>query len=95
MMRQLLIVFVQIYRYTLSPLLSFIGGPGSGCRYFPTCSEYALEALRRHGAARGAWLTTRRICRCHPWGGFGFDPVPQSSHPVCTPAASSPQPITR
>ena len=48
----------------------------SPCRYVPTCSEYAREALETHGAARGTWLTARRLSRCHPLGGFGFDPVP-------------------
>ena len=48
----------------------------SPCRYVPTCSEYAREALETHGAARGTWLTVRRLSRCHPLGGFGFDPVP-------------------
>lgn len=48
----------------------------SPCRYIPTCSEYAREALEEHGAARGTWLTGRRLARCHPFGGFGFDPVP-------------------
>ena len=51
----------------------------SPCRYVPSCSEYAREALVAHGAARGTWLTTRRLARCHPWGGFGFDPVPPKS----------------
>jgi uncharacterized protein len=51
-------------------------GRPSPCRYLPTCSSYALDALETHGAARGAWLTTRRLCRCHPWGGQGWDPVP-------------------
>jgi uncharacterized protein len=55
---------------TLSPLL------GPSCRFLPTCSEYALDALRAHGALRGTWLALRRFCRCHPWGGFGHDPVP-------------------
>jgi len=49
---------------------------GHGCRYQPTCSAYALEALERHGAVRGSWLALTRILRCHPWGGHGFDPVP-------------------
>jgi uncharacterized protein len=51
-------------------------GRPSPCRYLPTCSNYALEALEVHGAARGVWLTTRRLSRCHPWGGHGWDPVP-------------------
>lgn len=56
-------------------------GRPTGCRYLPTCSEYAVEAVDTHGAARGAWLTLRRICRCTPWGGHGFDPVPERSTP--------------
>lgn len=48
------------------------------CRFDPTCSQYALDALRTWGAARGGWLALRRICRCHPWGGWGYDPVPET-----------------
>lgn len=62
---------VCLYRITLSPWL------GANCRYSPTCSEYALEALREYGAFRGCWLAARRIGRCHPWGGSGYDPVPE------------------
>lgn len=51
-------------------------GRPSPCRFVPSCSAYGHEAIERHGAARGAWLTARRLSRCHPWGGFGFDPVP-------------------
>lgn len=51
-------------------------GRVSPCRFVPSCSAYAVEALEAHGAARGTWLATRRLCRCHPWGGEGFDPVP-------------------
>ena len=51
-------------------------GRVSPCRFDPSCSTYALEALERHGAARGSWLTIRRLARCHPWGGMGWDPVP-------------------
>ncbi len=62
---------IFLYRYTLS---SFIG---RNCRYLPTCSEYALEALDRFGPIKGGWLAMRRIGRCHPWGGDGYDPVPK------------------
>ena len=65
-----LLLLVQIYRYTLSPLL------GANCRYAPSCSEYAIEALQKHGAFHGTALAARRIARCHPWGGSGYDPVP-------------------
>ena len=61
---------VRAYRLFLSPWV------GHGCRYQPTCSAYALEALARHGGMRGGWLTLRRILRCHPLGGHGHDPVP-------------------
>ncbi len=61
---------VEGYRLAISPWL------GARCRFQPTCSEYALEALRRHGAFRGAALAAGRIARCHPWGGSGVDPVP-------------------
>lgn len=61
---------VYLYRYTLSPILP------PRCRYQPTCSEYALVALQKHGAIKGGWLALRRIGRCHPWGGSGYDPVP-------------------
>ena len=52
-------------------------GRPSPCRYWPSCSHYALEAVQRHGAARGSWLAARRLGRCHPWGGHGVDPVPE------------------
>ena len=63
---------VRFYRLVISPLI------GSNCRYQPTCSAYALDALQEHGAFKGAWLTAKRIGRCHPWGGDGYDPVPPS-----------------
>lgn len=65
---------VRAYRLLLSPWI------GHGCRFQPTCSVYALEALERHGALRGTALMLRRIGRCHPWGGSGYDPVPPARH---------------
>jgi uncharacterized protein len=65
-----LLLLVQIYRFTISPLL------GANCRFSPTCSAYAIEALRKHGAFHGTAMAARRIARCHPWGGSGYDPVP-------------------
>jgi putative membrane protein insertion efficiency factor len=70
LIRQLLILPIRLYQVAISPLL-----PPS-CRYQPTCSAYAVEALTRHGALYGGWLTLRRLIRCHPWGGSGYDPVP-------------------
>lgn len=66
----LLALPVRLYRATCSPFV------GMNCRYQPTCSAYALEALDRHGALKGSWLAARRILRCHPLGGSGYDPVP-------------------
>ena len=63
-------VLIRFYQYVISPLL------GPSCRYLPTCSEYALDAVETHGVLRGGWLAARRVLRCHPWGGAGFDPVP-------------------
>ncbi len=65
-----LLAVVWLYRLLISPWL------GANCRYDPTCSEYAMQALRHYGAFRGSWLAARRIGRCHPWGGRGYDPVP-------------------
>ena len=62
----------RAYKLTLSPWI------GRNCRYLPTCSDYAAEALIRHGPVRGAWMAGRRFCRCHPWGGSGYDPVPKA-----------------
>ncbi|QBF30157.1 membrane protein insertion efficiency factor YidD [Thalassococcus sp. S3] len=62
---------VRGYQLIFSPWVGF------NCRYQPTCSAYALDALQKHGGLRGGWLTLRRIARCHPWGGSGYDPVPE------------------
>jgi uncharacterized protein len=70
---------IHLYRWTLKPLI------GLECRHLPTCSEYALEAIARNGAWRGGWLAISRLCRCHPWGTHGFDPVPDlgtERHPL-------------
>jgi putative membrane protein insertion efficiency factor len=69
-MARFLRALIAAYRYLLSPML------GRSCRFFPSCSEYAMEALERHGALRGSWLALRRIARCHPWHPGGYDPVP-------------------
>lgn len=63
-------IALRAYKLSLSPLI------GRGCRYMPTCSEYAAEALISHGPVRGSWLAARRVCRCNPFGGHGYDPVP-------------------
>jgi len=72
MIRRLLIGLVKAYRLTLSPWI------GSACRFTPSCSAYSLEALEKHGAAAGAYLTVARIARCHPWCQGGLDPVPDA-----------------
>lgn len=74
-MRTVLKNLILVYRRFVSPALA------PHCRYHPTCSAYALEAIDTHGAARGAWLTMKRIARCHPWHAGGFDPVPQPTEP--------------
>lgn len=68
---RILVFFIRIYQYTISPLL------GANCRYTPTCSAYAVEAIQVHGPIKGSYLATKRILSCHPWGGHGFDPVPK------------------
>ena len=68
-MRWLLIHLVLLYRVTLGRLL------GGQCRFHPTCSQYAIDAINKYGARRGAWMTLRRVSRCHPWGGRGYDPA--------------------
>ncbi|MCH5347200.1 MAG: membrane protein insertion efficiency factor YidD [Muribaculaceae bacterium] len=73
-LRTIYLLPVYFYRACISPML-----PPS-CRYTPTCSRYAIEAVTRHGIFKGTWLAARRILRCHPWGGSGYDPVPPKSN---------------
>ena len=74
------IAAIRLYQVTLGPLL------GGHCRFEPSCSRYALDAYRLHGPIRGTWLAARRILRCHPFGGYGHDPVPPRAHPPAAPA---------
>lgn len=69
-MKRILIWLILFYKRRISPLTP------PACRYTPTCSQYALEAIQKYGAIKGTWLAIKRICRCHPWGGSGYDPVP-------------------
>ncbi len=69
-MKHVFIAFIRFYQLAISPYFP------ARCRYQPTCSAYAVEALQKHGAWKGGWLAIKRIGRCHPWGGDGFDPVP-------------------
>lgn len=70
MLRRLFILPIRFYQGAISPLFPPV------CRFTPTCSQYAVEAIMRHGVVKGSWLALRRIARCHPWGGSGYDPVP-------------------
>lgn len=81
-MRGAVIFLIRVYQWTISPLI------GPTCRFYPSCSGYAIEATRRFGVTRGAWLTVKRLGRCHPWHPGGIDPVPPAPgapscrHPV-------------
>ena len=70
MLAKILLGLIRFYQYALSPMLP------PRCRYQPTCSQYAIEAVRKYGVLKGGWLAAKRIGRCHPWGGSGYDPVP-------------------
>ena len=69
-MRTLLLALLRAYQYAIRPLL------GANCRFYPSCSDFAREAIERHGAGKGSWLTARRLARCHPYHPGGYDPVP-------------------
>jgi len=77
-MRWLLVGFIRAYQRFISPLL------GPRCRFYPSCSQYAAEAIERHGPVKGGWLALRRIVRCHPLNAGGLDPVPEHLHTHCS-----------
>jgi len=84
-MKRILLALLRIYKIALSPYL------GSQCRFLPTCSDYARDAIVHHGAARGTWMTACRLCRCHPFAKGGYDPVPE---PVVNGTAASAPPAS-
>ncbi|KGF79214.1 membrane protein insertion efficiency factor YidD [Telluria mixta] len=80
-MNRLLVWLLRGYQLLVSPML------GQNCRFYPTCSNYAIEAVKIHGAARGGWLALRRVCRCHPWNDGGVDLVPRPGEQHSSPTA--------
>ncbi len=78
-MSTFLIFLLKIYHWGLSPVVHALCGPGCGCRFEPSCSVYAMDAIREHGCLGGLWLAIKRFARCQPWGGCGYDPVPTTA----------------
>jgi len=74
---------IRLYRWLVSPVLTSLFSPNGLCRFNPSCSEYAIQAIQTHGAFRGSWLAAKRLLRCNPWGSFGFDPVPPKHDAGC------------
>lgn len=77
--QHILVFIVRVYRWVLSPMKTAVFGSAGRCRFTPTCSQFALQAIQTHGALRGSALAALRVCRCHPWGGCGQDPVPEKN----------------
>ena len=90
--QHILIFGIGFYRWVISPAKSLLFGPLGRCRFTPSCSQYALDAIRRRGALTGGWLALRRLSRCHPWGACGHDPVP-TAPPPSTPASAFQYPL--
>jgi putative membrane protein insertion efficiency factor len=93
-MKRFLLILLTVYRWTISPVLHAL--MPTGCRYEPSCSRYASEAVEMHGALRGGWLGLRRLLRCHPFARGGFDPVPLPELPLkqdIIPGGSLPEPL--
>lgn len=76
-MKRVFIAIIRGYQLFISPVI------GSSCRFYPTCSHYAREAIEKHGAVKGGWMSLKRIGRCHPWNEGGVDPVPDTTKPTC------------
>jgi uncharacterized protein len=84
------VLLVRFYQLTLSPAKTVLLGPAGHCLFEPSCSQYAMEALKIHGAISGSWLAAKRVCRCHPWGDFGADPVPAAKSKAQSPKSKVP-----
>ncbi len=82
-MRKILILPIRVYQYLLSPWL------GNSCRFTPSCSHYAIEAIEQHGGLKGLWLSIKRLACCQPWHAGGYDPVPESKPPKLNPGPSN------
>lgn len=76
LLQRLGVCLIRFYQWAISPLIVSLGGPTARCRFTPSCSQYALEAITRHGFFKGCWYAFLRLLRCNPWGPFGYDPVP-------------------
>ena len=88
-MKPLLLVVLRLYQFALRPLF------GPSCRFAPCCSDYAMEAIGRHGAAKGTWLAARRVLRCHPYHPGGYDPVPRIRYPSRSRSGNNPRATAR